>query len=129
MNSKEGIRCLNLSLGHLDEGIAGRNEEHQKKGVNKRRTNMANTMSADDKRWQAEQDARTLVEAESIRTEKGRLGKALKEITKQNKVKEKEIKLANKVVKSKKPSKPTRKPTKTTRKSMKTTRKVTRRKR
>ena len=97
---------------------------------------MANTISAEDKRWQAEQDARTLVEAETIRTEKGRLGKALTEITKMNKVKEKEIKLANKVVKSKKPSKPTKKPskttkkpTKTTRKPTKTTRKTTRRKR
>ena len=89
----------------------------------------ANTMTADDKRWQAESDARTLVEAETIRTEKGRLGKALKEITKQNKVKEKEIKLAEKVVKNKKPAKGSKKPTKTTRKSTKTARKVTRRKR
>ena len=98
---------------------------------------MASTMTADDKKWQAEQDARTLVEAETIRTEKGRLGKALTEITKMNKVKEKEIKLANKVVKGKKPNKPTKKPSKTTkkpvkrttRKPTKTARKVTRRKR
>jgi len=87
---------------------------------------MASKMTADDKQWQAESDARTLVEAETIRTEKGRLGKALTEITKQNKVKEKEIKLANKVVKGKKPTKTTKKSTK---KPTKTARKTTRRKR
>lgn len=62
---------------------------------------MAHVMTAEEKRWRAESDARTLVDAEKIRTEKARLGAALKEITRMNKVKEKEIKLAKKVVKTK----------------------------
>ncbi len=73
---------------------------------------MATALTADEKRWKAENDARTLVEAESIRTEKGRLGAALKEITKMNKIKEKEIKLAKKVVGKKPAKKPTKKPMK-----------------
>ncbi len=76
---------------------------------------MARTMTKQEKQWQAEMDARTLVDAEKVRTEKIRLNAALKEITRMNKVKEKEIKVAKKVVKAKgKPAatKPARKATK-----------------
>lgn len=91
--------------------------------------NMAiSKMTADEKRWRAESDARILVDAETIRTEKARLGAAIKEINKMNKVKEKEIKLAKKVIKSKGKN-PTTKPTKKPVKGSKTTRKTTRRKR
>jgi hypothetical protein len=41
---------------------------------------MADKMTADDKKWRAEQDVRTLIEAEKIKRDGGRHGIAMKQL-------------------------------------------------
>lgn len=68
------------------------------------------SISADEKRWQAESDARTLLEAQKIETSKSRKGAALREIKKINKATEKELKIGKKLITKKTtPKKTTRK--------------------
>ena len=55
-------------------------------------------MTKDEKKWQAESDARILADAEGIRTDLKRLRAALAEMDRLNKIKEKELKLAKKLV-------------------------------
>jgi len=45
-----------------------------------------------DKKWQIEQDARTLVEAEVIRLDKNRFTAATNQITKEDKARQKAVK-------------------------------------
>lgn len=55
----------------------------------------------DDKNWQAESDAHTLIEAETIKLDKKRMEKALKAAKDIAKEKESEAKAAKKIVKNK----------------------------
>ncbi len=56
-------------------------------------------MTSDEKKWRAESDARTLADAESIRTDLKRLRAALAELDRLNKVREKELKERQKLAK------------------------------
>jgi len=58
---------------------------------------MANVMTADQKRWQAEEDAYTLIRAEEIEIDIKRKNAAIKEAKSILKNKEKEIKKVRKV--------------------------------
>lgn len=68
-------------------------------------------LNADEKKWRAESDARTLMEAEEIKTQKTRFGSALREVKNIANSAEQTAKKAKKLAGSKKPKKP-KKPTK-----------------
>lgn len=63
-------------------------------------------MTAEDKKWQAESDMRTLAEAEAIKSDRQRLSKAKKAGAAMVKEKKQEVKRLQKVAKN-----PSRKPT------------------
>jgi len=67
-------------------------------------------LNSDEKRWQAESDARTLLEAQRIDSSKPRKSAAIREVKKLNKVTEKELKESKKLVASKGKAKPKAKP-------------------
>jgi len=56
-------------------------------------------MTKQDLEWQAQDDARTLITAETVKTDKSRYNKALKEVKNIAKQKEEEAKAALKVAK------------------------------
>jgi len=58
---------------------------------------MAEVMSAESRRWQAENDARTLISAEEINLDTARKNRALTEAKKIANQKKKEMKAAEKV--------------------------------
>jgi len=62
---------------------------------------MAEVMSAESRRWQAESDARTLIDAETINLDAGRKRRALTEAKKIAAQKKKEMKAAEKVANKK----------------------------
>jgi hypothetical protein len=55
------------------------------------------SMAAQDKKWEREDDARTLARSEEIRSDKARLSNAVKEAKVMAKVKEKEAQAMNKI--------------------------------
>ena len=62
---------------------------------------MAEVISAENRRWQAEQDARTLIDAETINLDPVRKNRALTEAKKIALLKKKEMKAAEKVANKK----------------------------
>lgn len=76
---------------------------------------MANSITADEKKWRAESDARTLMEATEIQNKKGRLTAALREVKNIQKEAERTAKKAGNLTK-KKPAKRKATPKKRTRK-------------
>jgi len=60
-----------------------------------------NTISADEKKWRAESDARTLIEAEAIRLDKKRLSTATKAAKSLANEKQKEAQAARKIARIK----------------------------
>ncbi len=63
---------------------------------------MVKAMTKEEKEWQAENDAYTLINAETIKSDKSRYRAALDKVKKVVKEKEKEANAAKKVVKKKK---------------------------
>ncbi len=59
------------------------------------------SMTAQDRKWQAENDARTLISAEEINLDSARKGRALTEAKKIAIIKKKEMKAAEKVASKK----------------------------
>jgi len=72
---------------------------------------MAN-ITAEDKKWQAQDDARTLIYAEAIQADKSRRSAAIKEVKNIAKEKKKEMVAAERVAKKKPIKKPVKKSTK-----------------
>jgi len=59
---------------------------------------MASKLTAEDKRWRAESDARTLIEAESIKNDSARKRAAITAAKTIIKEKEKEVKAVKKII-------------------------------
>ena len=57
-------------------------------------------MTAADKKWRAQDDARTLIDAGAIKEDKGRMNRALTEVKTIASQKEKEAKAARKIAKA-----------------------------
>jgi len=73
---------------------------------------MAAKLTAQDKYWMAQDDARTLINAEAIQADKSRRSAAIKEVKNIAKEKKKEMVAAERVAKKKPVKKPIKKPTK-----------------